>query len=103
VLQAGGLVARRDVHGLGDPGVPPREQGAAWAAATLASHIKDDNSTPPPATLARGAVGLAATVLWRAYKDRGRPDPALLQAARGAAETGLQAASPMVQRRARGT
>ncbi|WP_445148163.1 glycosyltransferase [Baekduia sp. Peel2402] len=101
VLQAGGLVARRDVHGLGDPAVPPREQGAAWAAATLASHTK--NGGPPPATLARGAVGLAATVLWRTYKDRGRPDPALIGAARGAAETGLQAASPMVQRRARGT
>jgi glycosyltransferase involved in cell wall biosynthesis len=103
VLAAGGLVARRDVHGLGDPAVPPREQGAAWAAATLAAH---GDGGPPAGTLVRGAVGLAATVLWRAYKDRGRPDPALLDAARGAAGVGLraaQAASPTVQRRARGT
>ena len=107
VLDAGGLVARRDVHGLGDPQVPPREQGAAWAAAALASHSgdagnNDNNGAPPLAVLLRGATALGATVAWRAYKDRGRPDPALVQAARGAAETGLQAASPMVQRRARG-
>jgi glycosyltransferase involved in cell wall biosynthesis len=105
VLAAGGLVARRDVHGLGDPQVPPREQGAAWAAATLAAAAaaNGDVATPPTGTLARGAVGLLATLAWRAYKARGAPDPALLDAARGAAQAGLQAASPIVQRRARGT
>jgi glycosyltransferase involved in cell wall biosynthesis len=76
VLRAGGLVARRDVHGLGDPGVAPAEQGASWAAAGLA------HAPSRRATIARGAVGVAATVLWRTYKDG--PDARLLAAARGA-------------------
>jgi glycosyltransferase involved in cell wall biosynthesis len=76
VLRAGGLVARRDVHGLGDPGVAPAEQGASWAAAGLA------HAPSRRATIARGAVGVAATVLWRTYKDG--PDTRLLAAARGA-------------------
>ena len=76
VLRAGGLVARRDVHGLGDPGVAPAEQGASWAAAGLA------HAPSRRATVARGAVGVAATVLWRTYKDG--PDTRLLAAACGA-------------------
>jgi glycosyltransferase involved in cell wall biosynthesis len=76
VLRAGGVVARRDVHGLGDPGVAPVEQGASWAAAGLA------HAPSRRATVARGAVGVAATVLWRTYKDG--PDRRLLAAARGA-------------------
>ncbi len=76
VLRAGGLVARRDVHGLGDPDVAPAEQGASWAAAGLA------HAPSRRAAVARGAVGVAATVLWRTYKDG--PDARLLAAARGA-------------------
>jgi glycosyltransferase involved in cell wall biosynthesis len=80
-LRAGGLVARRDVHGLGDPGVAPFEQGASWAAAGLA------HTGSRPRALVRGGVGVAVTVLWRTYKAGGRPDPALLAAARGALHT----------------
>ncbi len=76
VLRAGGTVGRRDVHGLGDPGVAPAEQGASWAAAGLA------HAPSRRAAVTRGAVGLAATVLWRTYKDG--PDTRLLAAARGA-------------------
>jgi glycosyltransferase involved in cell wall biosynthesis len=93
VLRAGGVVARRDVHGLGDPGVAPFEQGTSWAAASLA------HAPSRPRALARGAVGVAVTLLWRTYKAGGRPDPALLAAARGAL---AQAASPTVHRRSRG-
>jgi glycosyltransferase involved in cell wall biosynthesis len=78
VLRAGGLVARRDVHGLGDPGVTPAEQGASWAAAGLA------HAPSRRAALARGGIGLLVTLLWRTYKGRGRPDPGLVAAARGA-------------------
>lgn len=78
VLRAGGLVARRDVHGLGDPGVAPLDQGSSWAAAGLAH--ADSRSR----ALVRGGVGVAVTLLWRTYKRGGRPDPALLAAARGA-------------------
>jgi hypothetical protein len=76
VLRAGGVVGRRDVHGLADPGVAPAEQGASWAAAGLA------HAPSRRAAVARGAVGVAATVLWRTYKDG--PDRRLLAAARGA-------------------
>jgi glycosyltransferase involved in cell wall biosynthesis len=81
VLRAGGVIARRDVHGLGDPGVAPSEQGASWAAAGLA------HAPSRHATVARGAVGVATTVLWRTYKDG--PDRRLLAAARGALAVAL--------------
>jgi glycosyltransferase involved in cell wall biosynthesis len=80
-LDAGGLVARRDVHGLGAPAAPPADQGRAWAAAQL--------DGAPAAALAKGAAAVAATVLWSAYKRRGRPDAALVAGAAGAARGAL--------------
>jgi hypothetical protein len=82
-LDAGALVARRDVHGLGTPAAAPAEQGRAWAAAEL--------HAAAPATLAKGAAGLAATVLWSTYKRRGRPEGDLVEAARGAVGAAAEA------------
>jgi hypothetical protein len=80
-LRAGWLVARRDVHGIREgQAVGAREFGRA---AALARSQPADRA--PVGTVARAA----ATLLWEAYKARGRPSRVTVRENLGAIDAAL--------------
>jgi hypothetical protein len=83
------VVGRRDVHGIASTGPPvsAAEQGRAWAAAQLW------HSPAPTRTLASGAAGMAATLLWQLLKQRGRVERETLEGMAGAAGGALSSAA----------